>query len=590
MSSEKQLLSLINAAQVLTSTLDLNKVLDQLITEVLQVIAGADAGVFFKYEPKFDKLIAENAIGYNMDFLGKIQLSPNEAMTGKTFTSKQATIFDSKMDTEKNMLNLYPEHMDYYEKSLGKLMFPASAICAPLLTKEDSCIGILTIVSFNEAVRFTTRDLQLLETFARQAVIAIENARLFSQTERAQKIISELSQVSLSQKGLPDITVTLSRLVGKDICVFDEFSDLICSSSAEAQSNVQMVKQIAPDFFKENVTERHVIHSIKVDGICQSIYFFPIHANDSQIGLLTVFTPNNEDLDPLDLFAIEQANMIFALEITNQERFISEHFKYEGYLLEKLTQSRFADISPKQRLKMGILKNNHYISAYIQLIDPFTSFENLSVKKQQFSRLFYRHIQSFDHKVLVLEDNFEISLLFIAPQKMDEKEWLNAIQSFLEELLTQSHQRSLFDFYAGIGSVFSSIEQITQSLQDAKSCVQYLQTSHGKESIMSYKKLGLYRLFLAHSREELGYYVEQTAGRLIAYDAEQGTELVQTLKIYLECNQNITRAAEESFVHLNTIKYRLQTAKKLLNKQELTGKDLFELQLGIYMHEYLSTL
>ncbi|OZI10364.1 hypothetical protein CEW92_17290 [Bacillaceae bacterium SAS-127] len=101
MNSDKQLLSLINAAQVLTSTLDLDKVLDQLIKEVLQVIEGADAGVFFKYEPKVQKLIAENAIGYDMTYLGKIQLSPDEAMTGKTFTSQQARIFDSKKDTEK---------------------------------------------------------------------------------------------------------------------------------------------------------------------------------------------------------------------------------------------------------------------------------------------------------------------------------------------------------------------------------------------------------------------------------------------------------------------------------------------------------
>ncbi|WP_198508075.1 GAF domain-containing protein [Bacillus sp. FJAT-42315] len=587
MNSEKQLLSLINAAQVLTSTLDLDKVLDQLIKEVLQVIEGADAGVFFKYEPKVQKLIAENAIGYDMTYLGKIQLSPDEAMTGKTFTSQQARIFDSKKDTEKNMLNLYPEHVSYYEKSLGQLKYPASAICAPLLTKTGDCLGILTIVSFNEKVRFEQRDLRLLETFARQAVIAIENARMFSQTERSQNIIKKLSLVSLSGKGLPEITVTLSKLVDKNVCVFDEFFDLLSFSSLEAKTLAEALQKDESFFVKEDKVRQL---PIELEGNMHEVYFFPIRANDSLIGLLTVFSDSSDELDPLDLFAVEQAHMIFALEMMNQERDMSELFKFEGYLLEKLIQQRAADISIKQLQKIGLTTRRTFVSAFIQLIDPMTSFSRLSSRKKPFSRLLYRQIQSFSHKLLVLEKNVEIHLLFIANTNCSAEEFQKDIEGFLQELLHESTKRGLLDFYAGIGSPFTSLESIVQSATDAKSCVKFLQTSREKQSIMNFKELGLYRLFLEHDRQNLRYYIEKTLGALLQHDEEHGTELVDTLKIFLECNQSVTKTAKLSYVHLNTIKYRLQTIKKILGKSTIDGKEMFELQLAIYMHDYMNSI
>ena len=57
---------------------------------------------------------------------------------------------------------------------------------------------------------------------------------------------------------------------------------------------------------------------------------------------------------------------------------------------------------------------------------------------------------------------------------------------------------------------------------------------------------------------------------LLAYDAEHRTELLPTLRCYLEHGSNIVRAAEAMFVHRNTLVYRLGRI------QELVGLDLDE--------------
>src|SRR4029079_6858616 len=60
----------------------------------------------------------------------------------------------------------------------------------PLL-HGDEVLGVLTISNFGEPRPFTGQQLRLLETFASQAAIAIENARLFQELEQRNRDLGE---------------------------------------------------------------------------------------------------------------------------------------------------------------------------------------------------------------------------------------------------------------------------------------------------------------------------------------------------------------------------------------------------------------
>jgi hypothetical protein len=55
---------------------------------------------------------------------------------------------------------------------------------------------------------------------------------------------------------------------------------------------------------------------------------------------------------------------------------------------------------------------------------------------------------------------------------------------------------------------------------------------------------------------------------LLDYDRDHGTELVRTLRVFLDCSGSWTRAAEAMFVHVNSLRYRIRRV------EELTGRDL----------------
>ncbi len=87
---------------------------------------------------------------------------------------------------------------------LQKRLRHRTAISTPLL-REGKAIGAI-VVRRNEARPFTEKQIALLSTFADQAAIAIENVRLFTETQRllkeTQQRAAELAVINSVQKGL----------------------------------------------------------------------------------------------------------------------------------------------------------------------------------------------------------------------------------------------------------------------------------------------------------------------------------------------------------------------------------------------------
>jgi hypothetical protein len=77
-----------------------------------------------------------------------------------------------------------------------------------------------------------------------------------------------------------------------------------------------------------------------------------------------------------------------------------------------------------------------------------------------------------------------------------------------------------------------------------------------------------------HIAVGLGGHADRLLGELLrpvlAYDAERGTDLVQTLRTYVQAGFSPTRSAAQLIVHPNTVLYRLRRIR------ELTGRDPHE--------------
>ena len=119
----------------------------------------------------------------------------------------------------------FPRRASYY-RSIGF----RSVVCVPMLREEDA-IGTIAIRR-TVVRRFSDREIALLETFADQAVIAIENARLFQELQgRVGELqaLGEVGQAISSSLDLPTVLTTIvanaTRLSGADSGIVYEYDD-----------------------------------------------------------------------------------------------------------------------------------------------------------------------------------------------------------------------------------------------------------------------------------------------------------------------------------------------------------------------------
>lgn len=102
----------------------------------------------------------------------------------------------------------------------------------------------------------------------------------------------------------------------------------------------------------------------------------------------------------------------------------------------------------------------------------------------------------------------------------------------------------------------------------------------GRVVVVPGEEIGVHQLLLAGAPDGLRAALRRRVlGPLLDYDAEQHTDLVHTVRVFLECSGSPTRAAKALHVHVNTLRYRIGRAGELL------GADLTEFtdQLDVYL-------
>lgn len=87
--------------------------------------------------------------------------------------------------------------------------------------------------------------------------------------------------------------------------------------------------------------------------------------------------------------------------------------------------------------------------------------------------------------------------------------------------------------------------------------------------------------FLPRTLSESKLAADRVLGPLIEYDREQGTDLIKTLRAYLECDRSPTRASELLFIHTQTVNYRITRIQELTGRSMRSTGDVSELWFAL---------
>ena len=136
--------------------------------------------------------------------------------------------------------------------------------------------------------------------------------------------------------------------------------------------------------------------------------------------------------------------------------------------------------------------------------------------------------------------------------------------------------------YVGVGSCLKDIANLSLCYDRAKAAV--TMASGRRQDLLYYEDMGMYRLLYAVKDVSLLQEMGAEPLRVLdEYDKKHNSNYVETLEQYLKHDRSIQAVSEAMFTHRNTVIYRINNIKKLLNSELDSPEDRIPLQVAFYI-------
>lgn len=136
--------------------------------------------------------------------------------------------------------------------------------------------------------------------------------------------------------------------------------------------------------------------------------------------------------------------------------------------------------------------------------------------------------------------------------------------------------------YVGVGTCLTDISQVALCYERAKAAV--TMAYNKKKPLQYYDDMGIYRLLYAVRDEALLQEMEESPLRALdEYDKKHNANYVETLELYLKYDGSIQAVSEAMFTHRNTVIYRINNIKKLLNTNFDSPEERMPYQIAFYI-------
>ena len=315
--SQKQLQAvraLLEVSRDVASTLELDEVLHRVLRAAIDSISSAETGALHLYDAGRNLLVVRAGVGVSSAAMEAANFRPGEGYAGWVFSHGEPLILGDVFQDPRT------KPLDGYWSDHG-----ISALCVPLVVR-GKIIGTLSLDNLSRRDAFDSSHLEVLQVFAGQVAVAIENARLHSETERQLQDQIILREAGAAISAALDMETVLSRVAehlcraadatGAYICDLDEetmlatvLADYLSPSASDKERVSDLgstYKRDDPELWREMQSGRHLVkhrnsptlsatdHAHMIKFGAQSILFIPLRTRGRLIGFAEIWESRHQ--------------------------------------------------------------------------------------------------------------------------------------------------------------------------------------------------------------------------------------------------------------------------------------------------------
>lgn len=405
--------------------------------------------------------------------------------------------------------------------------------------------------------------------------------------ERGVHIHTQLSQLAAEGSGLSGLARAMGAITGRGILVQDKRLNI----RAQATSQALMLnwEEILPFLMQlDSLPEQHrdrkqagklaaILHQKLPGGLARLVA--PIVVSEVARGYLSIIGLEDE-LDALDQLVAEQGALVCAVEMARSKAVRETEKRLKGDLLTALLQD---DISPRDTLlwveSMGIDPSLPYVALrFAWESEPAPSLRRLETQiNGEVARLGLKTLIS------PMDQEIVIFCPVLGPGKSAEP----AITLGSAVLSIGPQESGGARLTCGIGAPAQALADWRRSFRQAGQALEMARRLGATEPLY-FPDLSVYRLLVQiEYSPELAAFQQEILGPLLENDG--GLELINTLEVYFAHNGNLSQAAEELFIHRNTLNYRMERIAEILDINLDKPETRLALQLALHISRMLGS-
>lgn len=223
----KQFTLLHETGKEISSSLDLERVSQATVEAGVAAVPAAQRGVLFLYDEKTRRLHVKAQKGYREELAEEVDLEIGSGYVGEVFRAKKGLVIDDATTDTRVLLRHDPD-----------VAKQRSVACVPLLAR-DRQIGVFVIDNIRFRKAFNQQDLELLETFASHAALAIHNANLHTELHQLSVRINrgDLTIKEIFQQAVARI-IRVSGAIGANMLLLRDTHDPALSVAQRPRMSV----------------------------------------------------------------------------------------------------------------------------------------------------------------------------------------------------------------------------------------------------------------------------------------------------------------------------------------------------------------
>ncbi len=425
---------------------------------------------------------------------------------------------------------------------------------------EKSCIG-----RGDESCYFVAQTVEHCQPEYREILRYYEEESLVTELDKMYKEVNSLNHAIIrSQQFNKHLTSLL--LEGKDLSyLIDVIANALEKSVVIDREGIN--NPLESTFINEADFLNYQKCKRKESFSHEYMHIFKIMSNDICLGRLIVIS--SEPITKEERMIIESALSVLSIQMYTQRSIAQSLWQKKVNFFEELIDNKY---DTKQQLQKAnhLFEFNFEKKNRVIVIRSVHEYNNEDIRRLLTKA--YPHFEIFmkaEYVVMMFQQNSEDDL--------SVTQFLYKIKNLIEKNINHIH------FYMGAGRVSDSINEIGDSYKDAFHISNFLNLAYPmKNKVAAYEQLDPIMLFLnSMEPKELLNFCRKTLGRLIEYDKNSDSNLIQTLKSYLDNNGNLNQTANELNLSIPGLRYRLDKIKSLCDIDFKTGQGSFHGQIAI---------